>query len=46
MYTHDNLLKEPTDFQNFPRLDGILLRMVKPEIEKRDPAMRDVIPLS
>lgn len=54
-YTHENLLSElrisePTDFRNFLRLDGTLfdelLRMVIPEIQKRDTIMRDAIPRS
>lgn len=51
-YTHENLLNdlrisEPSDFQNFLRLDSTvfdeLLRMVTPEIHKRDTMMRDAI---
>lgn len=51
-YTHENLLNdlrisEPSDFQNFLRLDSTvfeeLLRMVIPEIKKRDTTMRDAI---
>jgi hypothetical protein len=54
-YTHENLLSdlrlsEPNDFRNFLRLDGSsfdeLLKMVTPEIEKRNTTMRDAIPTS
>jgi hypothetical protein len=53
-YTHENLLKdlrlsEPSDFQNFPRLDATsfdeLLKMVTSRIEKRN-TMRDAVPAS
>ena len=54
-YTHENLLSElkisePSDFQNFLRVNSTvfdeLLRMVTPEIEKKDTTMRDAIPPS
>ena len=54
-YAHENLLKhlrlsEPSDFQNFLRLDATsfdeLLKMITPRIEKRNTTMRDVIPPS
>jgi len=54
-YTHENLLKhlrlsEPSDFQNFLRLDATsfdeLLKMITPRIEKRNTTMRDAIPPS
>jgi hypothetical protein len=47
-YTHENLLKylrlsEPSDFQNFLRLDATsfdeLLKMITPQIEKRNTTM-------
>ena len=42
--------KEPSDFQNFLRLDATvfddLLKMITPRIEKRNTAMRDAIPPS
>ena len=52
-YTHETLLKdlrlsEPSDFQNFLRLDAAsfdyLLKMITPRIEKRNTIMRDAIP--
>jgi hypothetical protein len=54
-YTHENLLKdlrlsEPSDFQNFLRLDATsfdeLLKIITPRIEKRNTTMRDAIPPS
>jgi hypothetical protein len=54
-YTHENLLKdlrlsEPSDFQNFLRLDATsfdeMLKMVTSRIEKRNTTMRDSIPPS
>jgi hypothetical protein len=54
-YTHENLLKylrlsEPSDFQNFPRLDATsfdeLLKMLRSRIEKRNTTMQDAIPPS
>ena len=54
-YIHENLLKdlrlsEPSDFQNFLRLDATsfdeLLKMITPRIEKRNNTMRDAIPPS
>jgi hypothetical protein len=54
-YTRENLLKdlrlsEPSDFQNFLRLDATsfddLLKMNTPRIEKRNTTMRDAIPPS
>jgi hypothetical protein len=54
-YTHENLLKdlklnEPSDFQNFLRLDATsfdeLLKMITSRIEKKDTTMRDAIPPS
>ena len=53
-YTHENLLKdlrlsEPSDFQNFLRLDTSfdeLLKMITRRIEKRNTTMRDAIPPS
>jgi len=54
-YIHENLLKdlrlsEPSDFQNFLRLDATsfddLLKMITPRIEKRNTTMRDAIPPS
>jgi hypothetical protein len=54
-YTHENLLKdlrlsEPSDFQNFLRLDATsfddLLKMIMPRIEKTNTTMRDAIPPS
>jgi hypothetical protein len=54
-YTHENLskylrLSEPSDFQNFLRLDATsfdeLLKMITPRIEKRNTTMRDALPPS
>ena len=54
-YTHENLLNdlrlsEPSDFQNFLRLDATsfdeLLKMITPRIEKGNTTMRDAIPPS
>jgi hypothetical protein len=54
-YTYENLLvdvrlSEPSDFQNFPRLDATsfdeLLKMVTSRIEKSNSTMRDTIPQS
>jgi hypothetical protein len=54
-YTHENLLKdlrlsEPSDFQNFLRLDATSfdeqLKMVTSRIEKRNTTMTDAIPQS
>jgi len=54
-YTHENLLKdlrlsETSDFQNFLRLDATsfddLLKMITPQIEKRNATMGDAIPPS
>jgi hypothetical protein len=54
-HTHENLLKdlrlsEPSDFQNFLRLDTTpfdnLLKMITQRIEKRNTTMRDAIPPS
>ena len=52
-YTHENILKdlrlsEPSDFQNFLRLDTTsfdeLLKVITPRIEKRNTTIRDAIP--
>jgi hypothetical protein len=54
-YTHENLLRdlrvsEPSDYQNFLRLDATLfdelLKIITPRIEKRNTATRDAIPPS
>jgi hypothetical protein len=54
-YTHENLLRdlrvsEPSDFQNFLQIDATSfdepLKMIMPQIEKRNTTMQDAIPPS